>query len=99
MNWSLERSRIARAELDEIWAYIAADNPEAADRQLDRIETIFRNLTTHPKMGRVRDDILPGLRGFASRSYLILYQLDEDRRCIQIVRVVHGMRDLGALFT
>jgi plasmid stabilization system protein ParE len=28
----------AEADLDEIWWYIAQDNPDAADRMLDRIE-------------------------------------------------------------
>jgi plasmid stabilization system protein ParE len=48
--------------------------------------------------GRVRDDIMRGLRGFSRDRYLILYRLDEANQSVQIVRVVHGMRDLAALF-
>jgi toxin ParE1/3/4 len=98
MTWKIERSRRARADLVDIWTYIADDNPEAADDQLDRIETIFMLLRDHPMAGRVRDDIMRGLRGFTRGSYLILYRVDEERRAVQIVRVLHGMRDLAALF-
>lgn len=31
----------AEQDLDDIWEYIAADNIEAADRVLDRMETAF----------------------------------------------------------
>jgi toxin ParE1/3/4 len=46
-------------------------------------------------MGATRDDIRPGLRMLISREYLVLYRvLDEE---IEVVRVVHGRRDLEAV--
>ncbi len=98
MNWVLERSHEARADLIDIWCYIAVDNPDAADRQIDKIEAIFNSLREYPMLGAKRDDINAGLRGFTRDHYLILYQLDEFRESVQIIRVVHGMRDLAALF-
>lgn len=98
MNWALERSREAQADLIDIWCYIAVDNPNAADRQIDKIEAIFNRLREYPRLGAERDDIVGGLRGFVRGHYLVLYQLDESHRSSQIIRVIHGMRDLSALF-
>ncbi len=98
MIWALERSREARSDLVDIWSYIAVDNPDAADRQIDKIEAIFNQLREYPKPGAKRDDINAGLRGFTRDHYLILYQLDEFHETVQIIRVVHGMRDLATLF-
>jgi toxin ParE1/3/4 len=98
MNWALERSREARSDLVDIWSYIAVDNPDAADRQIEKIEAIFNQLREYPRLGAERDDIASGLRGFVRGHYLVLYQLDESRGSVQIIRVVHGMRDLSALF-
>lgn len=98
MIWALERSQEARADLIDIWSYVAVDNPDAADRQIDKIEAIFNRLREYPKLGATRDDINAGLRGFTRNHYLILYQLDEFHESVQIIRVVHGMRDLATLF-
>ena len=45
-----------------------------------------------PRLGPPRDDIRPGLRYLIVGDYVVLYRLiDED---VEIVRVVHGRRDL-----
>ncbi len=86
--------RTLRAEEDliEVWMHIAGDNPRAADRTLDELERKTMLLTRHPEIGRERPDIAPGVRYLAAGSYLILYRLAEDR--VEIVRYVHGRRDL-----
>lgn len=99
MIWTIERSHKARFDLVDIWDYIAADNPAAADRQIDKIETFFDLLAHFPKIGRERNDIVVGARGFTKGRYLILNKLDEARHTVQIVRVVDGMRDLQSLFS
>lgn len=92
----LQRTAQAEEDLIEIWAYIAQDNPAAADRVLDDIEQRFHGLTDNPLMGRLRPDIAPELRYFTVGKYLILYRTVPDG--IQIVRVIHGARDLPHLF-
>jgi len=89
-------TRQAREDLIDIWLRIAADDPGAADRVLDRLETAAMTLTENPRMGPARDDIRPGLRYFVSDNYLFLYRIVEDG--VEIVRVVHGRRDLFGLF-
>jgi toxin ParE1/3/4 len=86
----------AREDLIDIWLHIAADDPGAADRVLDRLELAATNLTGNPRMGPARADIRPGLRYLVSDTYLILYRVAEDG--VEIIRVVHGRRDLFGLF-
>jgi len=89
-------TRQAREDLIDIWLHIAADDPGAADRVLDRLELAAMNLTENPRMGPARDDIRQGLRYLVSDTYLILYRIVKDG--VEIVRVVHGRRDLFGLF-
>jgi toxin ParE1/3/4 len=89
-------TRQAREDLINIWLHIAADDPGAADRVLDRLEMAAMNLIENPRMGPARDDIRQGLRYLVSDTYLILYRIVDDG--VEIVRVVHGRRDLFGLF-
>ena len=89
-------TRQARGDLIDIWLHSAAGDPGAADRVLDRLELAAMNLTENPQMGPARDDIRRGLRYLVTGTFLILYQVVEGG--VEIVRVVHGRRDLFGLF-
>lgn len=83
----------AQEDLIGIWNNVALDNGTAADALLDRFEAKIKLLETFPDIGISRDDLRSGLRMLVSDEYLILYrQLNKE---IEIVRVVHGRRDLG----
>lgn len=86
--------RTAKAEEDliEIWMYVAADNPEVADKLIERIDTKCKMLADNPAMGQARPDIAPGLRYFPTGQYLILYKAISEG--VEIVRIVHGARYL-----
>jgi plasmid stabilization system protein ParE len=47
----------ALADLSEIWEYIAADNPAAADRVLEEIQEAIRALIPFPQAGHSRSDL------------------------------------------
>ena len=85
----------AKQDLLDVWLYIAADNPDAADRLLDEIDETLHLLAGAPGLGRSRDDIASGLRYFPIGSYLILYEALPDG--ITVVRLVHGARHLSRL--
>ena len=89
--------RTARAEEDliDIWLYIAHEDVHAADRLLDEIEGKFHLLANQSALGPARPDIAPGLRYLPVRRYLILYR--EITGGIEVVRVVHGARDIQVL--
>lgn len=85
----------AENDLDDIWWYIAQDSPDNADRFLDRLEESFSALANFPKMGMSRDDIQADLRSQPVGKYLIFYLPLADG--IEIVRVLHGSRDVESL--
>jgi toxin ParE1/3/4 len=86
----------AETDLDEIWWYIAQDNPDHADRFLDKIEERCQALAQFPLMGTSREELMPALRSHVVGNYLIFYLPIEDG--IEIVRVLPGMRDIDAIF-
>lgn len=90
-------TRRAREDLLSIWSYIAADSPAAADRLLDAIDHRCALLADNPKLGPARPEITPELRYSPVRSYLIFYR--EVSEGIEVVRVLHGARDLRAIFS
>ena len=49
-----------------------------------------------PHMGRQRSELRQGLRSFAVGSFLIFYQTSENN--FEIVRILHGARDIPSLF-
>jgi len=57
----------AEAELDDIWLYVARESGsiEIGNRLIDSITERFWLLAQHPRIGRPRDDLRPGLRSFA----------------------------------
>jgi toxin ParE1/3/4 len=92
-------SPAAEAELDDIWFYIAKESQsiEIADRLVDSITDRFFLLATHPHLGRRRgDDLRPGLRSFSVGDYVIIYRVENDD--VLILHVMHGRRDIEALF-
>ena len=86
----------AAAELDDIWFAIARESGsiERADRVVDGITRRFHLLATHPRIGRERSDLRPGLRGFPVDAY-ILYRIEGED--VLILHVLDGRRDIAAL--
>jgi toxin ParE1/3/4 len=88
-------------DLDQIAAYIQKDNPPAALRFLEQAERTFASLAEMPGMGSsyaVRRSKFGDLRCFpvsGFRNYLIFY--DRTESTVEIVRVLHGARNLAAL--
>jgi toxin ParE1/3/4 len=76
--------------------FIAADNPAQADDFIDLIDAKFQNLSRQPGLGRRREELAAGLRSFPVGRYVIFYLQVQD--CLQIVRVLHGARDVDAVF-
>jgi toxin ParE1/3/4 len=89
-------SDAASADLEEIWLFIAQDDPDAADRHLRNLVSRFPTLASMPEMGRLREEIAARLRSFPVGSYVIFYRPIAGG--VEIVRVLHGARDLPPLF-
>jgi len=86
----------AAADLAEIWAYIAEDSSGHADKFLSRVDRELRSLARHPKIGRERPELSKSIRSFAIGRYVVFYV--PQPRGLELVRVLHGSRDLEFLF-
>ena len=89
----------AEAELDEIWWAIVqrGGSADAARRLVASITERFHLLAAFPHLGRVREDLRPGLRGFTVGDYLILYRVEEAD--VLILHVVHGRRNIESVLS
>jgi plasmid stabilization system protein ParE len=47
-------------------------------------------------LGRERNDLASGLRSVSERGYVILFRYAGDQ--FQVIRIVHGSRDLPAVY-
>ncbi|MGH9901325.1 MAG: type II toxin-antitoxin system RelE/ParE family toxin [Pyrinomonadaceae bacterium] len=86
----------AEEDLKEIWLYVARHNPEAANKLIKEITRKFIILRDHPHMGREQDKLLVNLRSFVIKGYLIFYQPFDAG--VEILRVLHGSRDIESIF-
>ena len=70
----------ALTQLDEIFAYVASDNPAAAKRLVGRIEQIVKLLSQFPLMGRQADRQDVRIFGVPGYPYVIFYQSSSRAR-------------------
>lgn len=90
------RTPQANDDLFAIWGYIAERNLPAADALIRRIDETLKTIASTPGIGQQQDQYRPGLRCFPVGVYLIFYlTLDEG---IEVIRVLHGARDIPSLF-
>ena len=101
MNGHVERTPQAKADLVESYAFIARDNPTAAEQFLEAAQRAFETLAAMPRMGQAwptTDERLAGVRfwpiaGF--ERHLVFYRPTDDG--IAVIRVLHSARDIPSL--
>jgi toxin ParE1/3/4 len=86
----------ARRDLEELSEYISRDKPVAALAFVEKLELQCRSLATNPEMGFSRDELAANLRVWPVGNWLIFYRPAGSD--IEVVRIVHGARDLPHLF-
>lgn len=85
-------SPIARNDLKVIYQYSLRKWGETqSSTYLDAIKTQFWNLTEHPEIGIVREELSPYMRSFSIESHVVFYRLRTEH--IEIVRVLHSRQD------
>ena len=87
----------ARSDIKDILAYIAHDNLEAAGRVRQKIHDACRRLAQYPFIGHRRDDLTTrqDVLFWPVYSYLIIYR--PNSRPLEILRILHGKRDVTSI--
>ena len=89
-TWSEE----SETDLEAIWLYVASEaGAGTADNLVLAILAAGDRVARWPQSGRSRPDLGRGLRSVPVQPYLLIYIIKED---VEIVRVVHGRRDLDS---
>lgn len=84
-------TEIARADLGDIWDYVAHDGPERADRLLDTIVTKCQLLERFPDIGRPRTELAPALRSITVGRYIVFYRNTAEH--VEVIRILDGWRE------
>ena len=82
----------AIAQLNEIFAYIAKDNPMAAHAVIARIESVAAKLADFPHMGYATDNGDFRVMNVERYPYLVFYAVLPERDEVRIVRIRHAAR-------
>lgn len=69
---------------------------DQAEKYLLEIEDLFKILVLHPESGKARNEIKEGLYSFPKDNHIIFYRILDKQ--IQIIRALHGSRDLPNYF-
>ena len=82
----------ADEDLDEIFVWIAKNNPPAAADMVRRIRLRIGRLAT-PGLEHIgRPGLDPGTRELVEPPYIIVYEVYEARGEIEVLQIVHGAR-------
>ena len=91
-------SPLAELDLAEIVEFVAADNPDAADRLVADLLDAFERLAEFPRAGHVRLDLAPSeVRFWTVHPYLVIYRADGAP--LLVLRLISGYRDLVEVFS
>lgn len=93
-RYSIEYLPIAYDDLEEIFIYIAADDPGAAATLLDEIDTAILHLEDFPAMGATPKNRRLANKGYKMlviNDYLVFYVVADD--IVEIRRIVSSKRN------
>jgi len=90
---SFKLSLQAEQDIDALFDY--TEKEFSFDQALTYVlefEPIFQLLIRNPELGKVRDEIKPGLRSIPKEAHVIFYRIMKNH--IRIVRILHSSRDI-----
>jgi toxin ParE1/3/4 len=93
-------SEVARRDVRSLKRYIAQDSPFYAKQFCERLVAAIDKLAEFPQMGRrvpEAEESSEEIRELIYRDYRILYWIEPDADCVQILAVIHGARDLAGM--
>ena len=81
------------ADLDNIFQWIARDNPRAAAAMVARIRDRINGLELDSLAHMGRLGYVEGTLELVEYPYLIIYLVEEARREVVVLSIVHGAQD------
>lgn len=98
MAFQIIWSATASEDLKEIVQYIALDDSSAAARLADRILFHIESASTLPFSNRlVPEKADESIRESILKPYRIIYQVDEAKKAIHVLRIWHAARGMPEL--
>ena len=91
-KWRVFTKRQAEEDANEIWFYIAQENPQAAEAFLDAVEQASIILSTTPEIGSLRYFYHPELQGLRFyplkkfEKYLVFYRTVTDEEIVEMAQ-------------
>lgn len=98
MKYDIVVTNPAQDDLEEILNYISVDlsAPKSAFEMLNKIESIFENLSINPLMYplcNIDNLKAKNYRKAVINNYLMFYRVDDKNETIYIMRFIYGRRD------
>jgi plasmid stabilization system protein ParE len=85
----------ARADIEEIGAYIAEDNPARARTFVQELRAFLEQIPDNPRRYRLRDEWGGSFRAAHFGSYLAIFEETEEG--VAILRIANGSRNIADL--
>lgn len=99
MDFRVEITKPAIADLAEIVKYIAHDRPQAAARTGDKLIAKAESLSQMPLRGRlVPERRAQDCRELILKPYRIIYRVKQEMNLVQVLRIWHGARGTPVIY-
>ena len=88
-------SQKANKDIEDVFYYIAKENPVAAKETIQKLFSTFKFLSENPGIGHSREDLTKrNLRFFTvKKHYMVVYKQFDNK--IEITRVISSYRNVG----
>jgi toxin ParE1/3/4 len=86
------RTERAASDLADILEYLDQHSPPAAERFAAAVDQRCAQLGRLPDIGRLREELAPGLRSIVIDRYVLFYRVTPN--AVEVLRILHGARDL-----
>jgi toxin ParE1/3/4 len=90
MRVILEESAVA--DIDQLAAWVAKDNPQAARAIIRKILETIERLNLFPALGHEGRDRGTYERTVSRTAYIIVYEIRRKPSAVLVIAVVHGAR-------
>ena len=90
-------SPTAQADVRDIWLYISADSPEAAEKFMDALDHQLQTLQSFPTrctLIQENQHLATDYRHLIFGKYRTIFRIDQEADVVEVLRIIHGARSL-----